>query len=361
MNAGPGRFDEAAATRELIAASVQRIFADQVDRAQQDVLVAGQLPWNLWQQVSDAGFAHVLADAAVSAAEAWSNAAVVLFALGYHRVPLPLAETLVANGLSTRAGLTAPAGVTTFVDASALAARADGSQVRLSGTVVGVPWARWSAQLVLVFTGPDGPSLAMVGRTVPGLTLTEDVNLAGEPRDTLRFDAVAVHAVPFDPVPGHNAARLYGALARALSMAGAATSVLDQSVQYANDRVQFGRPIGKFQAVQHLLAEMGAEVAAGTMGAMAACAMVDSATAVLDIAIAKVRTGMMAQRVARSAHQIHGALGFTWEHSLHYGTQRLWSWRGEYGSDASWACRVGALAKAAGGARLWADLLTRSD
>lgn len=349
--------------RRLIADSINRIFADHVDRSVLDAMQAGQWPHALWNQVAEAGFQHVL-DGAGEPALDWQEAAAVLFACGYHRAPVPLPETMLANWMCARAGLPVGAGPATVIDGSALSCVADAGaapgHLRLSGSVWQVPWARFAQRLVIATRHAGQAVLAVVEGGGDGPHIEAGHNVASEPRDTVRFDRVAARAVPFDPVPGHNAVLLYGALMRAVGLAGAATSVLDQSVLYVNDRIQFGRPIGKFQAVQHLLAELGSEAAAASMAATAACAVAGQAEAAIEIAIAKVRTGQAAQRVARIAHQVHGAIGFTHEHSLHYGTQRLWSWRAEFGNDATWARVIGAAACTIGGAQLWPQLMTRS-
>jgi acyl-CoA dehydrogenase len=137
-------------------------------------------------------------------------------------------------------------------------------------------------------------------------------------------------------------------------ISGALEKILEQSVQYALDRVQFGRPIAKFQAVQHNLATLAGEVAAASAAADAAaeaCARPD--IAIGEIAIAKVRAGEAAGTGAAIAHQVHGAMGFTYEHSLHHATRRLWSWREEFGNEAVWAARLGRMVAEHGADGLW--------
>ena len=166
-------------------------------------------------------------------------------------------------------------------------------------------------------------------------------NLAGEPRDDVRFDGVEVDARPVALDPAEVLRR--GALARALAMAGALERVLELTVRYAGEREQFGRPIGRFQAIQQELAVLAGEVAA-------ARAAVDQAVArpdVLRIASAKIRTGEAAGRAAEIAHQVHGAIGYTDEHVLHRFTLRLWAWRDEFGSEEEWAVELGRLVAAA--------------
>ena len=74
------------------------------------------------------------------------------------------------------------------------------------------------------------------------------------------------------------------------------------------------------------------------------------------IAVAKSRAGEAAGIGAAIAHQIHGAIGFTYEHSLHFLTRRLWAWRDEYGGEAEWNLLLGRHLAAAGADRLWPEL-----
>ena len=97
------------------------------------------------------------------------------------------------------------------------------------------------------------------------------------------------------------------------------------------------RPIGKFQAIQQYLAVMAGQVAGALGAADIAAEAIAEDVRVLPIAAAKVRTGEAASISAAIAHQVHGAIGFTHEHSLHFFTKRLWSWRDEFGSEAEWS------------------------
>jgi acyl-CoA dehydrogenase len=186
------------------------------------------------------------------------------------------------------------------------------------------------------------------------VTVTDGANLAEEPRDAVVVDGPVTAA----PVEEHVGAqlRLRGALGRSLLLVGALRAALAASVQYAGERVQFGRPIGRFQAVQQSLALAAAEVAAASAAAEAAARAADAdgvLSAELPIAMAKARTSEAAGAVARIAHQVHGAIGFTREHDLRLATTRLWAWRDEDGSEAQWQEVVGAAALAAGADGLW--------
>jgi acyl-CoA dehydrogenase len=140
---------------------------------------------------------------------------------------------------------------------------------------------------------------------------------------------------------------------RAGAMAGALARVLDLSLAHARTRRQFGKPLGDFQAVQHMLAELAEETAAATVAAEAAFQAAESASAEMAIAAAKIRASTAADKGAALAHQIHGALGFTAEHTLHLFTRRLWAWRDDYGDASHHARALGRLAAQRGADALW--------
>ena len=161
--------------------------------------------------------------------------------------------------------------------------------------------------------------------------------------------------------PGIDQAALYrrGALARAMMMAGAMERALDTAVTYAAERKQFGRPIGKFQAVQQNLAVLAGQVAAAGAAADAgveALLETDPAKQEFLAGIAKTRGGDAATIASEIAHQVHGAIGFTKEYSLQLSTRRLWSWRDEFGGDTEWAAKVGAYVCTGGADALWPTL-----
>jgi len=125
-------------------------------------------------------------------------------------------------------------------------------------------------------------------------------------------------------------------------------------VQYANDRVQFGRPIGKFQAIQQQLSVLAENVAASGVVASAAVEVAaQKGDFPFAVAVAKARVGEAAGKVAEIAHQVHGAIGFTHEHRLHHLTRRLWSWRDEFGVESEWQQELGRVVAARGGDGLW--------
>jgi acyl-CoA dehydrogenase len=345
----------------LLAGTVTRLFHDLVTKELIESAEKGVWPDKLWRALEEGGLTlPLVAEARGGAGGTWRDAHTVVRAAGKHAAPVPLAETIVGGWLLDQAGLDVPLGPLTIApahqdDTLRLERAADGW--RLSGTASRVPWGAAASHVVVVADGGDSPLVALVARGGAGRA-TADRNLALEPRDTLRFDGAAVvAAAPARVAP--DAVILYGAMIRAAQMAGALESLLEQSVRYATERKQFGKPIGNFQAIQHNLAVLAGHVAAAGSAAEQAFVAADRGDPRRAVAAAKVRAGEAAGIGAGIAHQVHGAIGFTYEHSLHFATRRLWSWRAEFGSESVWAQALGRAVAARGADQLWADLTVR--
>jgi acyl-CoA dehydrogenase len=151
------------------------------------------------------------------------------------------------------------------------------------------------------------------------------------------------------------------ALGRAALMAGAISAVAAMTLRYSGEREQFGRPIGRFQAVQaHLvtLHQQAAVVASAIDGAVEA---VELGRGGFEIACAKMLADRATRLVAAAAHQTHGAIGMTKEYPLHYLTRRLWAWRDEAGGHHRWADRLGATLVARGPDALYPAIQSGSE
>ncbi len=348
----------------MIDDSVARLFAahaDPTDRRARALAAAGEIDAALWRQVCDSGFALALAtEAAGGSGQDWSAAFPILRGLGYWQVPLPLAETMVAALLGSLAGFALPDGPLTLIEqdnGNRLQAGGSAASPTLSGVAHAVPWAR-HARAALVSLA-DGRLLLLPLDGARGVTVEPRANVAGLPSDTLRLDQAAAQAVADNPLPLALPVWTLGALARSAMLVGALESALAQSVRYAGERVQFGKPIGRNQAIQQNLALMAGDVAAARVAALVAAAdaphagSADCGATHFSTAVAKVRAGEAATRGSAIAHQVHGAIGFTEEHPLHLATKRLWSWRDEFGSDAQWAEALGRAAIGARASGFW--------
>jgi len=351
--------------RTMVGESIARMLSEQVTRELQLAAEGGAWQQALWALIEDSGFTKVLVPESLSGAGGgWPDAYPVLHAVGFYRVPLPLVETVVGNDLLARTGLPVEDGAVCLVQ-QGQGARIDltlsGGDLVVRGTAPAAPWARHARRYVVAGQAGGRDVIALVSADASGITLEHKHNVAHEPRDDVTFASVKASAWTHAPERlVAEPVRLFGALARSIAMAGALQSVLEQCVQYAKERVQFGRPIAKFQAVQHLLAQLACETTAASTAVQAACNAMHLPDPRFEIAVAKVRVGQAAGTSARIAHQVHGAFGMTYDHTLHFGTRRVWAWRTEYGSESTWAMELGAQAIRRGGANFWRDLTART-
>ena len=272
------------------------------------------------------------------------DALALVRAAGDACLPAPLAETLLAELALGAAGLDAMPGPLTVApviatDRLELTERDDAWE--LSGTLRRVPWARHAHAIVVIASAGGRNATVVVEK--PAIS-ARNANYANEPRDDLHFDRLHIpkNRVSLEPA-GLSPERLHalGAAFRSAAMAGALNRVLGMTVRYAQERQQFGRPIGKFQAVQQQIAVLASEVAAASAAVDALLDAVSAYAADFEIAASKARVGEAAGIVSGIAHQVHAAIGFTHEHALHRSTRRLWSWRDEFGSEVEWAGWVG--------------------
>ncbi|WP_428483940.1 acyl-CoA dehydrogenase family protein [Rhodopila sp.] len=352
-------------TRMLLE-SMTRLFEDKSTKAVIDRAETGGFAADLWQAVAETGVPlAALPESAGGADAEWSDLFAVLRVAGRYSVPLPLAETMLAAWVAGSAGLEVSEGPMTVgpvLASDRLTVVRDGNGWRLSGVASRLPYASHVAKTVLIVDGPDG-EMAVALEGTADADVSPGKNIANEARDTLRFNGVRFSADAVGALGGgvsRDALYRRGALARATMMSGALERAMDLAVGYAQERVQFGRPISKFQAVQQNLAVLAGQTAAAVAAAnlgIEALGKRDPDREAFLIAIAKTRVGEAATLACEIAHQVHGAIGFTKEYALQLSTRRLWSWREEFGSDPEWAARVGSYACANGVDGLW-SLLT---
>lgn len=331
-----------------------RMLADQIDRilrpldgpARHRAEAEGGLP-ELWAEVAELGIETALvSEDRGGAGMSWRDLGPVLMVLGYHAAPIPLGEAIIGrwaldllgqDGSLPGIGLGKVAG-----DAQATGA-------------VQVPWGAGAERLVVTLSTPEGERLALVDAAGAGVTALTTVGRDPAVRLTLRDAPVLAKSGPL----GFGLVEAM-ALLRAAQTAGALSRILELSIEYGNTRVQFGRPIGKFQAVQHLVASLAAEAAAARAAVELALAATDHGGNWAPVAVAKIRAALAVPRATFAAHETHGAIGVTEEHVLHYFTRRLWQWREEAGDEHYWSDRLGRSALAEGGAELWPRIVALS-
>ena len=338
-------------TAALLADAVTRLFEEHLDEAALRRGARGEWLDRAWSAVEAMGLPFALLSEAQGGVGLDPVEAFALVRLaGTYACPLPLGETLLANRILAEAGLPLAEGPAAFVPASpGVRLEEEGGHWRIVGHAQRVAWSEAVETLLVEVDAEEGRHIVRLSRG-QWRTKAAGANLAGQPRGDIAFDIQVEHVAPTP-----RDLRLEGAAASALLISGALDRVLELSVEYVNDRAQFGRALSKFQAVQHACAELAGEVAAASAAADIAADALASPAGGDDLAIAaaKLRAGEAAGRGAAIAHQLHGALGFTAEHRLHLYTTALWAWRDEYGGHGVWARRIGRRALAAGPRGFW--------
>jgi acyl-CoA dehydrogenase len=304
-----------------------------------------ELDVELWQHLDDLGLVRLTGseDDGGSGAD-WYEAAELLTAAVRHGVRVPLAEHDVLAGW-LREHLRIPA------DKS----RRTVCLLNDHGVALSVPWAAATDRIVTVWR-VDGEYRAADIATA-SLEINPGFNIVGEPRDTVAADIATLRGAPVDASVVARL-RLKSALVRSIQVCAALDRILELSVEHTTSRIQFGRPISKFQALQNSIADIAAEAAlarAATDAALNAAVASDWLAPSLDFLVAASRScvGHAASVVVRNAHQVHGAIGTTREHRLHEFTRPAVAWRSEFGSVRYWDDEVTRSAVKAGATGLW--------
>lgn len=323
-------------TGDVLARTLASIF--ERDRAS-ETPSGNEWPNRLWDEIVEGGFAYLqLDDDSIGLDELVAVARTV----GQHAAPVPLVDTagITAWALAS-AGLAAPERLTIatahgFDDLRATPLA--GGDLELSGTLHRVPWGRYADHLVTIVNVEDRDRVVLMRRPAE---VRPGYNLAREPRDAVFVDRQRIPASAVgEASPSSEELRARGALLRAASAAGAMERVLSLTLDYADAREQFGKPIGTFQSVQRHLVVV-AEASAATWLAVQAAVAAAPSHRIFAAASAAVTAGEESRMLARSAHQVFGAIGTTEEHALHRYTTRLWSWQDEYGTSAEWSRFIG--------------------
>ncbi|WP_068177786.1 acyl-CoA dehydrogenase family protein [Mycobacterium sp. UM_CSW] len=285
-----------------------------------------------WKTVVDLGWTELAAPEAIDYGPV--ELAVVLEECGAAIAPIPLLSSVgLAAGALRASGLDSVLADIAGGAVATLAVHSKGSRLpgapmtlrggRLRGRAVAVPnLAR--AELLVTLAHADNEVMAVVARCGDGVTV-----LAGESTDPAQPVAdVEVDTQPLAAAPVDlESALTMPLVAAAADLVGVAGAALHRAVEHAKTRRQFGRPIGAFQGIKHALADnhVGLERARSlTYAAAVRLADPDPGDAWTAAALAKAAAGEAAVNCARTAVQVHGALGQTWEHDIHLYVRHAW-------------------------------------
>ncbi|EIV93704.1 acyl-CoA dehydrogenase family protein [Frankia sp. QA3] len=344
--------------QRALAETVRAFLADRFDlravRAVVDDERGDGHPADLWRAIGEQGWLSVcvpqdhgglglgLLDAQVIARE-----------FGAGVIPGPWAVTVLAGAAVGRAGtpeqaaaVLGPLGAGELVATVALrgpggrlgrggiAVRADAAG-RLDGVVSGVEYAHVADVIVVAATEPDAPAGAGAGagrgeggvglylleRGGAGVRIERQASIDG----TTRLAALTLTGAPAARLPGSGAAALAdllrrGAVLAAADLVGVARAALTRTVAYDTARVQFGRPVGSFQALAHHLADLHVAVTMAEHAVLYAAHALDEGRPDTDlaVAVAKSKANQAAGDATAAMIQYHGGIGYTWEHDTHF-------------------------------------------
>jgi len=315
---------------QILTDSFEQLILEQCDPARIRRIEAGEPTESLWALLHESGFMDALVpEDRGGAGLGLRDVADLFIACGRHALPVPVAHTALARAELSLAGIEPPSGSITL---------ADRCRVDESGTIVAsaVPFGL-TADWVWARISNDSVSLLPTGeaeRQLSGGHGSLAADLRWKSRPAAAISATGIVDSAFD-------LRSTGAAVNAALLAGAMARVLEMSIGYANERVQFGKPIGKFQAVQQQLSVLSEQTYASRTAALLGLSSITHRVDPRLAAIAKSRASEAAVVAAAIGHAVHGAIGITAEYDLQLYTRPLHEWRREYGGETYWNSLLG--------------------
>lgn len=308
----------------ILVDAAERVFIDAAPSP------AGAYDVSTWTLIAEAGIDRLLLPEDLGGAgDAMDAALQIAQRFGARGCAIPFIETLVANRWLWEAGVELEPGP------------------KAVALPITSPAVTWAVDDVLI--------VCCDGAIVPA-----DQALAGPLRSNLAAEPVRCltpeWAARCSQAMSESGLALYATL-KSSAIAGTLHAALEMTLRYVSERTQFGRKIGAFQAVQHMVACMAEEAAAATAAVQMASRRLGARNQLYFAAVAKSRVAEAATAVSALAHQCHGAIGYTREHSLHRLTHRALAWRDEAGGEEYWNERIGRAALAVSDGQLWRFVL----
>lgn len=333
-------------TEGMVAETAAKIYTDLCGREVPHKAEAGEYPHALWNALTENG----LPLAWVSEANGGFGAELdevfgAIWASAQAASPVPFAETLVANWMLDRAGLAPADGSASF----AISGRTPSADIPFGMHADKIVLFDETHQEISLFDNRLAVRSPEAALSPDGMTQFIFSGHLAEQSAKTDLSRRAVEAMILT--------------VRAVQMAAAMETALNLSIDYVSQREQFGRPLSKFQAIQHQLAVAASECAAATMAATQAASAIirhsdDPEQAWHEAVIAKVQIGHSVEAVTVPFHQVHGAMGYTQEYDLHHHTRRLWAWRDALGNEHHWSKMLGAELALTSPDQIWKGVTT---
>ncbi len=307
----------------------------------------------LWQEMAELGWMGLAFPGKYGGDMSFLDLAVLLEEMGRACLPGPFFSTVILGGLSildlggeeqkqeylpklTRGekiftlALTEPGYYNYDASSVTVEAAPDDDNYIINGTKLFVPDAHIADYLLCVARtkAKDGITIFLVDAKNPRINYTVLKTIAGDKLCELVFDQIPVPEANILGRLNQGWSAVQKIIERAVvgkccEMVGNIQRVLEMTVDYAKERKQFDRPIGSFQAIQHYCADMATDVDGARFSTYQAAWMLsEGLPCTKEVAVAKAWIGQASQRIFALAHQIHGAIGVTIEHDLHYYTRR---------------------------------------
>ncbi|UMB69171.1 acyl-CoA dehydrogenase [Mycobacterium paraterrae] len=341
---------------DSVRSLVARVAPSEVLHAALETPVENPPPF--WQAAADQGLQGLhLAESVGGQGFGILELAVVLAEFGYGAVPGPFVPSAIASALISAhdpdapvlAELASGSAIAAYALTSGLTATRQGSSLVIRGEVRAVPAAAQASLLVLPVAFDGGEGWAVLPADQLEIEPVAGVDPL-RPIAHVRANAVEVRDdVALKNLTGATAHALISTLLSAEAV-GVARWATDTASDYAKIREQFGRPIGQFQAVKHKCAEMIADTERATAAVWDAARAVDEAresgwdievsNAVFAAAVAATLAPAAAQRCTQDCIQVHGGIGFTWEHDTNVYYRRALVIAAGFGRRAAYPQRV---------------------
>lgn len=306
--------------------AIERLFAAEVTPQHVRAINEGESPYSMWQKITDTGFHDALIPESMGGAGlGLTDVFDVLSACGAYCIPVPLAMTMLVRAVLAESGQDLPEGPITVATMT----------VHRGPTIVceRVTHALSSKWVLVDLHGACALIPIDCAIVTPSGVYA---SLEGDLEFESTLAAAAKFPFQFELLPAC-------AALLAAQMAGAMERVLGDTIRFANERSQFGRSIGKFQAVQQQISVMAEQVFAARMAAQLGCVSATYRPDSVLAAVAKARASEAVVSVTAIAHAVHGAMGIAEEYDLQLFTRRLHEWRLAFGSESCWNRRIGQL------------------
>ena len=308
----------------------------------------------MWQKIADQGWLGLAFPEEYDGAGLdFVDLAILLEEMGRYMLPGPFFATVVMGGMAILEGgseaqkkeylsqiaqgqiivtlaLTEPSGRWDAAGVETTAEK-EGDDWVLSGVKLFTPYAHICDYLLVVArtgAGAEDISMFMAPRSVEGASQTLLKTIASDRQSEVVFEDARLPGSALigelnGAWPIMEKVKAYGAVGKCAELSGATQQVLDMTVEYAKGRLQFGRPIGSFQAIQHHCANMAIDVEGSKyITYQAAWALADGHNASREVSLAKAWVSDASKRVCATGHQCHGAIGFTTEHDMQLFSRR---------------------------------------